>query len=287
MSAPPYRTGFAIWSFKGWAGSFYPHGATSDDFLKLYSQRVTAVEGNTTFYATPGVSTVQKWASQVPEGFRFCPKLPRDVTHAGALRPMLPQALAFLERMQLLGQNLGPCFVQLPPTYGPEMLGDLANFLGPWPRQQARVVVEVRHPAWFREPHASSLRKLLDNLGVGRVTLDTRPIYEADPDRPVFQSRPKPYLPLALDVTASLAFVRFITHPEPRFNVPYIKEWVRRVDLWLEAGTEVYFFVHCPDDTHSPGTMRDFHGQLLERGAPVEPLPWSTIPDPPSQLKLF
>ncbi|MGK7947197.1 MAG: DUF72 domain-containing protein, partial [Microcystaceae cyanobacterium] len=46
-----FYLGCAVWSYEGWLGSFYPTKTPKKDFLSLYSQRLTAVEGNTTFYA--------------------------------------------------------------------------------------------------------------------------------------------------------------------------------------------------------------------------------------------
>lgn len=283
-----FRIGLAIWSFKNWVGGFYPARSRADEFLSLYSQRLTAVEGNTTFYATPPAETVAKWAAQMPEGFHFCPKIPKAVSHEGALRPHRELAQRFLRRMQGLGSNLGPCFLQLPPGYGPDMQRDLANFLGAWPRDEAPIAVELRHPAWFQAPHAQAVHTMLSRLGVGRVVLDTRPIYEAEPGTVVEQTMHKPHLPLATEVSGEAAFVRLITHPaRPDLNEPYLREWAWRVDKWLQQGVRVHFFIHCPDDTHSPGTLRRFHELLEARGAAVPPLPWASVKAPPSQLKLF
>lgn len=68
--------GCAVWSYKGWVGDFYPTGSRPRDFLSLYSERLNAVEGNTTFYAVPDEKTVHKWVSQTPAIFKFCPKFP-------------------------------------------------------------------------------------------------------------------------------------------------------------------------------------------------------------------
>lgn len=46
-----FRLGCAVWSYKGWVGDFYPQRSRPTKFLHLYSQRLTAVEGNTTFYS--------------------------------------------------------------------------------------------------------------------------------------------------------------------------------------------------------------------------------------------
>ncbi|NER92987.1 MAG: DUF72 domain-containing protein, partial [Symploca sp. SIO1B1] len=45
--------GCAVWAYKGWIGEFYPPGSKAGEFLSLYCQRFTTVEGNTTFYSVP------------------------------------------------------------------------------------------------------------------------------------------------------------------------------------------------------------------------------------------
>jgi uncharacterized protein YecE (DUF72 family) len=279
--------GCAVWSFKGWVGELFPTGSRPTDFLRLYSQRLTAVEGNTTFYAVPDKKTVARWVEETPPGFKFCPKLPRDLTHKQLLQPSIAGALQFLELMQGLGDRLGPVFAQLPPYYGPQQFDDLLAFLETWPRKEAQLALEVRHPTWFKEPHATSLTAALTQLGVGRVLLDTRPIYDGPGDPQISWERKKPKLPLQPTVTANFSLIRFISHPNREFNQPYLKEWAERVSQWLQQGTQVYFFVHCPIEEHSPGTARLFQHILEQHDTTVPPLPWNGLKAKPIQLSLF
>jgi uncharacterized protein YecE (DUF72 family) len=110
-----FRLGCAIWAYKGWLGDLYPARSPSSQFLRLYGQRFTTVEVNASFYASPSPAMVAKWAEQTPVGFQFCPKLPRHISHEGALRPKITAALQFIELIQGLGERLGPIFMQLPP----------------------------------------------------------------------------------------------------------------------------------------------------------------------------
>jgi uncharacterized protein YecE (DUF72 family) len=282
-----FLIGCAVWAFKGWLGDFYPTGSRSRDFLSLYSRRFTTVEGNTTFYSMPDVATVQRWAETTPPGFEFCPKLPKSLTHEGRLAPALPGALRFLALMQGLGDRLGPLMLQLPPSYSPAQLADLTQFLQGWPIDQAALALEVRHIDWFREPHRHHLTELLTALQVGRVLLDTRPIYAA-PDHPQRHSeRQKPNVPLQPQVTSDVSLIRFISHPNLDLNQPYLDEWVDLVDRWLQQGKRLYFFVHCPQEERSPTNARHFQHLLERHGVEVPPLPWDTLNQPPTQLGLF
>lgn len=282
-----FYIGCAVWAYKGWLGELYPPGTRTTDFLHLYSRRFTTVEGNTTFYAVPNPETVTRWVTETPPGFEFCLKLPREITHQGLLQPHISEALDFLERMQPLGKRLGPIFVQLPPSYSPAFLDDLAAFLAAWPRTDAPLAVEVRHRDWFQEPHVSNLTVLLENLGVGRVLLDTRPVYTGEEDPQLTSERRKPQLPVQFSVTAPFTLIRFISHPQLLVNQPFMAEWVTQIQQWLKAGIKIYLFVHCPIEDVSPNNARYFQDLLEQSGVAVPSLPWNNLNYPPNQLSLW
>lgn len=282
-----FLIGCAVWAYKEWVGELYPQGTRATDFLHLYSRRFTTVEGNTTFYAAPNQETVSRWASETPPGFEFCLKLPRDITHQGLLQPYIPAALKFLEDMRPLGKRLGPIFAQLPPSYAPTLLEDLTTFLEAWPRTTAPLALEVRHQDWFREPYVSNLTTLLEKLGVGRVLLDSRPIYSGDDDPQLHSERRKPKLPVEFSVTAPFSLIRFISHPDLSVNQPFMAEWVTQIQQWLNAGVRIYFFVHCPTEERSPLTARHFQQLLEQSNVAIPPLPWNNLHYSPKQLSLW
>ena len=278
-----------MWAYKEWVGDFYPSGSRAADFLKLYSERLTAVEGNTTFYSVPSEAMVQRWLNETPDSFRFCLKIPRGVTHQGLLMPKFDEAIAFLDRVSPLGDRLGPFFIQLPPGYSPASFKDLETFLTAWPRDQFPIAVEVRHLDWFHTPQTERLDIMLRQLEVGRVLLDTRPIYDC-PDNPqVASERKKPQVPLLRVTTAPFTIVRYISHPDREFNQSYWAEWVEQIEQWVKnQGFTIYFFVHCPIEERSPSFAHDVQHNLEKAGVPIDPLPWDSIVDEqPSQLSLF
>lgn len=295
MNGSYFYLGCAVWAYKDWVGEFYPAGSKSRDFLRLYCDRLTAVEGNTTFYSMPGPETIQRWAELMPQDFRFCPKLPRSFSHKGLLQPHLETAVNFAETLKPLGDRLGPVFVQLPPSYSPGNLSDLQAFLAAWPRSKFPIALEVRHPDWFQMPHQDQLNQLLRSLEVGRVLLDTRPIYRGidltREDPQIASERKKPHVPLQPEVTASFTLVRYISHPRFAANQTYFEEWVPRLKRWLASNTTVYFFAHCPDEAQSPAIAREFYHRLQQAGAALPPLKWdcvaSDVTASETQLSLF
>lgn len=287
LIAPSFYLGCAVWAYPEWVGSFYPERTSPRKFLNCYSDRLNTVEGNTTFYAVPPVKTVQKWRSQTPPGFQFCPKFPKTVTHQGLLLPQLPAALSFIERMQYLEDRLGVLFLQLPPRYSPEQAEDLHNFLMALPRETSAIALEVRHPHWFYPQVREQLNADLAQLGVHRVILDTRSVYSSPSDPQAASRNRKPQLPVFPDYSTTTSLVRFIAHPEPQYQDPCLTQWVQQVAAWLECDRTVYFFVHCPVECHSPQIAQAFHQKLQTYTSLVFP----PLFEPPSptveQLSLF
>lgn len=282
-----FYLGCAVWSYKGWVGNLYPPKSKSQDFLHLYSQCFNTVEGNTTFYAVPSVEKVQRWRQQTPSGFQFCPKFPKTVTHQGLLQPSIPSALDFIERMKGLGDRLGVVFAQLPPSYSPTYLEDLTEFLQACYHHGVSLAVELRHLDWYKEPHASQINQILTQLGIGRVLLDTRPIYNSPDDPQVNSERKKPQLPLNPIITADFTLVRFISHPQQQYNELFLSEWVSHIDNWLNQAKKIYFFVHCPLEEHSPHTAYYLHNLLKQTGIDIPIGSRHEIEPNPIQLTLF
>src|SRR5258708_7556311 len=142
------HVGCAVWAYDGWANSFFPPGLPKDERLAAYARRLSAVECNSTFYAVPTLSTVKNWAAQTPETFRFSPKFPRAITHTAQLRNVAAQTASFIGVMRLLGPRLGPLMLQLPPSFGPNRLSILRDYLDNLP-EDIQIPVEVRHPGLF------------------------------------------------------------------------------------------------------------------------------------------
>jgi uncharacterized protein YecE (DUF72 family) len=284
----PISIGCAVWSYPGWIGEVYPFRTPSKDFLRVYSHHFPAVEGNTTFYAIPDRVTISRWISQTPPEFRFCLKFPRAITHNGLLEPYILPAQAFITQMQELGDKLGVMFIQLPPNYAPsEGLTDLTVFLTALSRQSVSIALEVRHLDWFKSPHREQLNELLTGLGIGRVILDSRPIYEADKSGEVAIACKKPRVPIDLTLTAPFTLIRYVSHPVQSANKIWLEGWEKQIQTWLQQDTQVYMFVHCPIEVKSPINARYLHEILVGCGVSIDPLPPRFIDDSPVQLNLF
>ena len=131
----------------GLAGPPHAQPLPPRERLRAYSTFCNAVEGNTTFYATPRSDTVRSWAEQTDPDFRFILKLPRPVTHDRRLADVEEPLRAFLNAIEPLGPRVHALWVQLPPSFGPADSARSA-FLHRLPRTY-RYAVEVRHRAFF------------------------------------------------------------------------------------------------------------------------------------------
>jgi uncharacterized protein YecE (DUF72 family) len=279
--------GCAIWSFPGWVGEVYPPKTPAKDFLRVYSHHFPAVEGNTTFYAIPDKVTIDRWIAQTPPGFKFYLKFPRAITHNGLLTPYILPAQAFITKMQELGDKLGVMFIQLPPNYSPEGFADLTAFLTALLQQNVSIALEVRHLDWFKSPHRDRLNELLTKLCIGRVILDSRPIYEADKSGEAVIACKKPQVPIDLTLTAPFTLIRYVSHPVRSANQIWLEGWANQVQTWLQDDIQVSMFFHCPIEVKSPINARYFYEILVGMGVWIDPLPPRFIDDSPVQLKLF
>ena len=106
------RIGTSAFTAAGWAGSFYPKGMKSTDYLSFYATRFDAVELDNTFYATPALSTVRSWYGKTPPGFLFAAKVPQVITHEKVLANCRPEVDAFVDAVRLLEAKLACCVLQ-------------------------------------------------------------------------------------------------------------------------------------------------------------------------------
>ena len=261
----PYYLGCPSWSENAWREGLYPQNTQSTEFLSLYAQVFNTVEGNTTFYASPKPATVARWASSMPEHFRFTAKFPREISHGGDLREQGQAIESFLQLLKPLGPRVAPFWLQLPASFGPQRLAELVSFIDDLQRPLA---VEVRHPEFFAKGDAERLlNRVLMERGVERICLDPRALFSCDSSDPAVlhaQSK-KPKVPPRPAAFTQCPQVRFIGRPELQANDPYLKPWVEKVAGWIEEGRTPYVFLHTPDNHRAPELARRFHQQLTER----------------------
>jgi uncharacterized protein YecE (DUF72 family) len=174
------------WSYDFWKGSFYPKNLASSEFLAYYSRQFDTVEVDSTFYRIPRKQTVLEWKDQTSENFLFSLKFPRIITHVKMLKNCQEETKVFLERVEFLGEKLGPLLLQFPSSFGNEQVSTLREFLKNVPKKH-RYVVEVRNKKLLND----SLFSILKEYDVVLAWVQS------------------PYMPIITEMTSNSVYVRW------------------------------------------------------------------------------
>ncbi|WP_218106123.1 DUF72 domain-containing protein [Micromonospora citrea] len=274
-----------MWTHRSWQGRFLPHPLPAHERLRAYAGWCTAVEGNTTFYATPTRETVTSWARQTDPAFRFVLKLPKVVTHERRLAGADEDLRVFLDAIEPLGPRAHALWVQLPASFGHTDVPALARFLRGLPTDH-RYAVEVRHPAFFDDARAArTLEGALDAVGAEWVPFDTTAFFRTPPtsdaERDAWSRKPR--TPLRSRALTDRPIVRYLGRDDPARTVEGWQPWLDVMVGWLREGRSPTMFVHTPDNADAPDLARRFHDEVRARLPEVEPLP-EPIPVGPSTL---
>lgn len=160
-----WRIGTAGWSIASQYADRFPETGFA---LERYAQRFSCVEVNSSFYRSHRPATWTRWASIVPEHFRFAVKVPRAITHERGLRDCGELIAQLVEETAGLGAKLGVLLVQLPPKLSYHAGTTEAFFSKLAAATTAHIACEPRHASWF-EPAAE---RMLVALEVARVAAD-------------------------------------------------------------------------------------------------------------------
>jgi len=207
--------GTSGYSYKEWKGSFYPEKIPAKDMLRYYSERLSTVEINATFYRMPQKSMLENWKEQVPPNFRFSLKAPQRVTHFKRLKETEEETKYFFETAEVLAHQLGVVLFQLPPNMKKD-LPRLETFLAQLP-VQPRAAFEFRHPSWFDD----DVLAVLQARNLALVASDTD-------DMPTTH----------IDKTADWGYLRLrrVLYTEANLG-----EWLERINQQLWSDTFVFF----------------------------------------------
>ncbi|MBM0231464.1 DUF72 domain-containing protein [Micromonospora sp. STR1_7] len=270
----------------GVAGSAAGASARAQERLRHYAGWCDAVEGNTTFYATPSRETVASWAAQTDPGFRFVLKLPRVVTHEHRLTDTGEPLRAFLDAIEPLGPRTHALWIQLPGSFSPADVPTLGRFLGHLPRSH-RYAVEVRHPAFFTDARATRLlEQTLAGVDAEWVPFDTTAFFatppSSDAERDAWTKKPR--VPLRSVALTDRPIVRYLGRDDTARTVEGWQHWIEVTADWLRAGRSPTVFVHTPDNADAPVLARRFHDEVRARVPGLDALP---EPIPVEPLTLF
>ena len=278
------HVGCAMWTYAPWQGRYLPGSLSPRDRLRAYATWCNAVEGNTTFYATPALGTVRSWAEQTAPDFRFVLKLPKLITHERRFADVGGPLRAFVAAIEPLGARVHALWVQLPPSFSPADLGALAGFLHRLPRGY-RYCVEVRHRAFFEDPRSEQqLERALGDVGAEWVSFDTTVLFDGPPasDAEREAQSKKPRLSRRSRALTPYPVVRYIGRDDVARTVAGWQPWLDAVAGWLREGRSPTVFIHTPDNVRALELARRFHDDVRARVPGVEPLPEPIPAGPPT-----
>ena len=207
--------GTSGYSYKEWKGSFYPEKIPAKEMLRYYSEQLTTVEINATFYRMPQPTMLQSWLEQVPPGFRFSLKASQRITHFKRLKDAADETRYMLDTVSALDDRLGVMLYQLPPNMKKD-LERLETFLKHLPANPP-AAFEFRHPTWFDDDVLQLLRS------------ENRALCTADTDD----------LPVSrIDKTADWGYLRL---RRVNYSTADLREWISRMKAQDWKHTFVFF----------------------------------------------
>jgi uncharacterized protein YecE (DUF72 family) len=284
LEAVELHVGCAMWTHAPWPGRDLPPGLPPRERLRAYATWCNAVEGNTTFYATPARDTVRSWAEQTSPDFRFVLKLPKLLTHERRLVGADDPLRAFLSAIEPLGPRAHALWIQLPPSFGPADLGALSGFLRKLPPEH-RYCVEVRHRAFFADPRSErELERALGDAGAEWVSFDTTTLFGSPPtsdaEREAWTKKPR--LPRRSRALTAHPVVRYLGRDDTERTVAGWQPWLDAVAGWLREGRSPTVFLHTPDNVDALRLARRFHDEVRALVPEVTPLAEPVPAGPPT-----
>jgi uncharacterized protein YecE (DUF72 family) len=237
------RIGCSGWSYTDWVGPFYPVQTKPENYLKLYSQVFDTVEIDSTFYRVPSIEMVEHWYSSTPDGFMFCPKLPKRITHDLRLENAAPYLEHFTKRLCVLQDKLGPFIVQLPPSFKVQKhTQQLLQFVEGLDKKH-RYAIEFRDKSWFNR----EIESFLESKGICQVWSVNQ------------------YLTTPPAVTADFVYLRFVgDRVIDQFNriqrdqMESMKSWNEKLGQVADSVKERFVFFNNHFAGFGPGSVNEF-----------------------------
>ena len=224
-------SGFA---YHDWAPRFYPADTPRDGLLQAYSERLSALELNNTFYHQPSAGAIARWVAATPAEFRFVVKAQRGGS-VRALGAAAAETVAWLiGPYRLFGERLGAVLFRVPENVRRDD-DRLRLLLEAWPAD-IQLVVEFQDPSWQADEVFDLLAR--HSAILGATDLDEHPV----PD---------------LRLTGSSIYLRL---RRTAYTDSDLTAWADRLSVFLDSGTDCYAFLrHDADGTsalHAEALLR-------------------------------
>ena len=223
--------GTSGWNYDHWREAFYPASLDSADWLGFYAERYPSVEINATFYRLPSDSSLDEWRETVPSDFRFAVKASRYITHMKKLKDPDDSTPAFFEKIDRLGERLGPVLFQLPPNWHVNV-DRLAAFLEALPSGY-RYAFEFRDSSWWTEAVTDLLAEHDAAFCLFDLDGETTPAW----------------------TTTDFVYLRLHGSDGPyqgRYSDAVLDDWAGQIRRWRDEGREVYGYFDNDAEAAAP-----------------------------------
>ncbi|WP_083961531.1 DUF72 domain-containing protein [Salinimicrobium terrae] len=196
--------------------------------LTFYASFFNSIEFNSTFYKVPKPATVARWATSVPENFRFTFKLWKEITHNKGLNFNKEDIVAFFNSINSVNEKKGCLLIQFPPSIGIEHAKQLEKLLSciteSNPSHDWKFAVEFRNNSWYHE-------ETYELLDFHKATI-------------VIHDIPKSATPF-LDHNSDFLYFRFhgpTGNYRESYSEDFLIEHATLVNEWIEEGKTVYVY---------------------------------------------
>ncbi|RZM30012.1 MAG: DUF72 domain-containing protein [Pedobacter sp.] len=206
----------------------YPDEFKEKSRLCFYGSLMNSIEINSSFYKAPMGSTVQKWAEDTPDDFKFSFKLWKEITHNKMLAYDPASIQRFIEVINRVQQKKGALLIQFPPSIKIDQIRQLGRLLEAVrhadPERQWQTAVEFRHPSLYHD--------------------DVYELLERNEMALVLHDRPPAITPFRL-INVDFAYLRF-HGPDGSYRGTYtdevLLEYAEYIQEWLADGKAVYSY---------------------------------------------
>lgn len=206
----------------------FPPAYKDKSRLSYYASIFNSLEVNSSFYKIPMATTTRRWATEVPEEFKFTFKLFRGITHNKALLFEEELVEKFMHVINQVGEKRGALLVQFPASIHFDSFSQFERLLTSIrrydPKKIWQLCIEFRHTSWYRK----ETYKLLTRYHAGMVIHDM----------------PKS-IPPQIASRLDFEYVRF-HGPAGDYKGGYTDEvlqgYADKINAWLKEGKTVYVY---------------------------------------------
>ena len=253
-----FYCGTCGFSYKDWVGVYYPEGLPRKGWLSYYAREFNALELNSTYYALPGLATMESLASKTGDGFLFSVKANQEITHVRQSGEEASRAFIRILQPLVEAHKLGCVLAQFPYSFGFNSANrDYLHRLGDW-LQGYPLVIEFRNAAWLN----SETREWMTARHIGFCCVD-------EPQLPGL-------MPPVAEVTSETGYIRFHgrnaakwwQHEQAweRYDYSYsrreLEQWLPKIQLVSSTAENTFIFANNHWRGQAVDTIRQVRSML-------------------------